>query len=87
MVFVAEGWMPGWYARVMFDDGTTIEHETRPANLAFSAVLIDHGGRGRIELRYRPRPLAFGLWIGAAAFLAIVVLIVLSFHNRASRIR
>lgn len=74
-VLLADTWDPGWRATV---DGRPAE--ILRANLGFRAVAAP-AGRHRIEMVYRPRPLAAGLAISAAGWLAAAACLVRRPHR------
>jgi hypothetical protein len=65
-VVLVDAYDPGW--RVWVDGSET---SLLRANVAFRAVAVD-AGRHSVELRYRPRALAFGLALTALSGLALL---------------
>jgi membrane protein YfhO len=66
---VVDAWAPGWRATV---DGSPAP--VMRANLGFRAVPVPPG-RHRVELRYRPASIRYGLAVSAAAILAAVAVV------------
>ena len=76
LLVLADAYDPGWRASI---DGTAVA--VVRANLAFRGVPVP-GGRHRVELLYRPRPVLVGLAVSSAALAVAAGLLVASRRDR-----